>query len=228
MKMFNLTELLAKYNISEERAFRACAAAALSAIVLGYLFNLHVFGIGLSAVLYYVLEFVEGMLAADDEKKARQLKKDTRDHVRHVLLDFADRQPRGDPSETHATVKRVVEDLLQIYKDDGDSDVSSYMNKVIDELHLSERGDDMSFLTAAAKDLFRTSPVATWEHVATLLCFGVLVCQEMMRERDAEECVELVENEISTYLLDNHRDWLRRNCAWRGFNEHFRNVTLET
>ena len=168
--MFNLTELMMKWNLVGENMFQVCVAVVISAIVIGYLFDLNVFGIGAAIALYYILEAVERLIKIDEERRTKILEKDTRLYVRNVMKDLV-----GAPcemSETHSAMKRVVEDFIEIYGRNGNG-ISTYMTDVINELNLDERGDDMSFLSVAGQTLFSTSPT-TWEHVATLLCFGPL------------------------------------------------------
>ncbi|XP_054476983.1 induced myeloid leukemia cell differentiation protein Mcl-1b [Anoplopoma fimbria] len=110
------------------------------------------------------------------------------------------------------TMKRVVEDLLEKHR--------YAFNGMINNLSLDERSDDASFVRAIAKSLFADG-TTNWGRIASLVAFGAVVCQ-YLKEKGRGNCVELVGQEISTYLLSDQRDWLVKNNGWDGFVEFFR------
>lgn len=142
---------------------------------------------------------------------------DTRHLIGGFLTDFvcvsSSSQPRWKKqSEAHSTMKRVVEDVLQKHQ---------YLyNGMINKLELDERGDDMSFMSSVAKSLF-SDGTTNWGRIASLVAFGTVVCMYLKKE-DREQCVSLVGHEISTYLLNDQREWLIKNNSWDGFVNFFR------
>lgn len=141
------------------------------------------------------------------------LDSDTRQLISRVLKDFTGLS-KSEWSERKAltTMKRVVEDVLDKHR-------IAY-NGMINRLSLDDRGDDMSFVSAVAKKLF-SDGTTNWGRIASLVAFGAVVCQ-YMKEKGRGHCVELVGQEISTYLLCDQRDWLVNNNSWDGFVEFFR------
>lgn len=83
---------------------------------------------------------------------------------------------------------------------------------MINKLSLDDRRDDASFVSAVAKSLFADG-TTNWGRVASLVAFGAVVCQ-YLKEKGRENCVDLVGQEISTYLLSDQREWLVKNNAW--------------
>ncbi|KAM3850271.1 induced myeloid leukemia cell differentiation protein Mcl-1-like [Diretmus argenteus] len=147
------------------------------------------------------------------------LERDTRQLIDTFLTDFTGlSQPRWKQGDALATMKRVVEGVLEKHQ-------YAY-NGMVRKLMLDERGDDMRFVTSVATSLFgdRTT---NWGRIASLVAFGAVVCQ-YLKEKDRQHCVSLVGWEISTYLLTNQRDWLIKNNAWDGFVEFFRVADPET
>lgn len=121
-------------------------------------------------------------------------------------------QQRRKQSEAHSTMKRVVEDVIEKHR---------YLyNGMINKLELDERGDDMSFMSSVAKSLF-SDGTTNWGRIASLVAFGAVVCQ-YLKKKDREQCVQLVGHEISTYLLNDQREWLIKNNSWDGFVDFFR------
>lgn len=82
---------------------------------------------------------------------------------------------------------------------------------MIDKLSSDDRGGDVSFISAVANSLF--SETTNWGRVASLAAFGAAVCL-YLKEKGREHCVELVGEDISTYLLTNQKDWLVKNNSW--------------
>lgn len=83
---------------------------------------------------------------------------------------------------------------------------------MIDKLSMEDSWEDPSFVSAVAKSTFADG-TTNWGRVASLLAFGAVVCQ-YLKENGKKDYVELVAQEISTYLLSNQRDWLIKNNAW--------------
>ncbi|XP_047454857.1 induced myeloid leukemia cell differentiation protein Mcl-1b [Mugil cephalus] len=141
------------------------------------------------------------------------LESDTRQIISRLLKDSIGlSKPRWNESKVLSTMKRVVGDVLEKHR-------YAY-NGMINKLSLDDRGDDMTFVTSVAKSLFADG-TTNWGRIASLLAFGVVVCQ-YLKERGRLNCVELVSQEISTYLLFDQRDWLVKNNSWDGFAEFFR------
>lgn len=141
------------------------------------------------------------------------LENDTRQLISRFLREFSGlSKPKWNERRALSTIKRVVEDVLEKHR-------YAY-NGMINKLSLDDRDDDASFVSAVAKSLF-ADRTTNWGRVASLLAFGAVVCQ-YLKEKGRENCVELVGQEISTYLLTNQRDWLVKNNGWDGFVEFFR------
>ena len=83
---------------------------------------------------------------------------------------------------------------------------------MINKLELDERGDDMSFMSSVAKSLF-SDGTTNWGRIASLVAFGTVVCM-CLKKKNREQCVSLVGHEISTYLLNDQREWLIKNNSW--------------
>ncbi|KAL7393792.1 hypothetical protein ABVT39_016038 [Epinephelus coioides] len=141
------------------------------------------------------------------------LESDTRQLLSRFFRDFSGlSKPQWHESRQLATMKRVVEDVLEKHR--------YAFNGMINKLSLDDRRDDDSFVSAVAKSLFADG-TTNWGRVASLVAFGAVVCQ-YLKEKGRENCVELVGQEISTYLLSDQRDWLVKNNGWDGFVEFFR------
>ncbi|XP_034730523.1 induced myeloid leukemia cell differentiation protein Mcl-1b [Etheostoma cragini] len=141
------------------------------------------------------------------------LENDTRQLIGRFLRDFTGlSKPQWKESRALTTMKRVVEDVLDKHR-------YAY-NGMVNKLSLDERRDDASFVSAVATSLFADG-TTNWGRIACLVAFGAVVSQ-YLKERGRDNCVELVGQEISTYLLADQRDWLVKNNAWDGFVEFFR------
>ncbi|XP_044213962.1 induced myeloid leukemia cell differentiation protein Mcl-1b [Thunnus albacares] len=140
------------------------------------------------------------------------LEEDTRQLMKRFLGEFTGLlNPRWKERKDLATMKRVVDDVLEKHR-------YAY-NGMVNKLSLDDR-DDMRFVSAVANSLFGDG-TTNWGRVASLVAFGAVVCQ-YLKEKGRENCVELVGEEISTYLLTHQRDWLVKNNSWDGFVEFFR------
>lgn len=151
---------------------------------------------------------VSGCSAGDEV-----LESDTRQLLSRFFTDFSGlSKPQWNESRQLATMRRVVEDVLEKHR--------YAFNGMINKLSLDNRRDDDTFVSAVAKSLFADG-TTNWGRVASLVAFGAVVCQ-YLKEKGRENCVELVGQEISTYLLSDQRDWLVKNNGWDGFVEFFR------
>lgn len=83
---------------------------------------------------------------------------------------------------------------------------------MISKLQLSQRGDDMSFISEVAEQMF-SDGTTNWGRVASLLAFGAAVARHQ-KQNGKVECVEAVTQEISSYLLREKKEWLIKNNAW--------------
>ncbi|XP_076593181.1 induced myeloid leukemia cell differentiation protein Mcl-1b [Chaetodon auriga] len=141
------------------------------------------------------------------------LENDTRQLISRFLRDFTGlSKSRWNESKALSTMKRVVDGVLEKHR-------YAY-NGMINKLSLDDRGSDASFVSAVAKSLFADGST-NWGRIASLVAFGAVVSQ-YLKEKGRENCVELVGQEISTYLLSDQRDWLVKNNSWDGFVEFFR------
>ncbi|KAI3360732.1 hypothetical protein L3Q82_012973 [Scortum barcoo] len=141
------------------------------------------------------------------------LESDTRELLISFIRDYNGlNKPRWRESKPLSTMKRVVGDVLEKHR-------YAY-NGMINKLSLDDTGDDVTFVSSVAKNLFADG-MTNWGRVVSLLAFGAVVSQHL-KEKGRENCVELVGQEIATYLLSDQRDWLVKNNAWDGFVEFFR------
>ncbi|RVE63170.1 hypothetical protein OJAV_G00163620 [Oryzias javanicus] len=111
----------------------------------------------------------------------------------------------------YITAKRVVKDVLEKHR-------FAY-NGMVSKLCLDDNGDDMSFVSRVASSLFADG-TTNWGRIASLLAFGAAVCLHL-KEKGRGHCVDLVSQEICTYLLCEQRDWLINNNSWDGFADFF-------
>ncbi|XP_034030262.1 induced myeloid leukemia cell differentiation protein Mcl-1b [Thalassophryne amazonica] len=141
------------------------------------------------------------------------LESDTRQLIDSFLHEFTGlSQPRWKQTSELETMKRVAENLLEKH---------TYVYRgMISKLSLDDRGDDMSFITAVATSIFADGKT-NWGRIASLVTFGGVVSQ-YLKDKGRGHCVDLVGQEISTYLLSAQRNWLIQNNAWEGFVEFFR------
>ncbi|KAM9355434.1 induced myeloid leukemia cell differentiation protein Mcl-1-like [Pholidichthys leucotaenia] len=142
----------------------------------------------------------------------KALENETKRLLSRFLLDFTGiSKCQRNEEKAISTMKRVVNDVLQKHR-------YAY-NGMINKLSLANRGDDMSFVSEVARSLF-ADQTTNWGRITSLVAFGAAVCQ-YLKEKGRENCVELVSQEISTYLLSEQRDWLLKNNSWDGFVEFF-------
>ncbi|XP_061677357.1 induced myeloid leukemia cell differentiation protein Mcl-1b [Syngnathoides biaculeatus] len=143
----------------------------------------------------------------------------TRNLISLFLTDFTGLSTaRWNKSKEYSTLERVVLSLLEKHK--------YKYNGIINKLSLDDRGDNMGFVTEVAKSLF-SDGTTNWGRVSSLVAFGAVVSQ-YLKEKGQGHCVELVAQEISSYLLVHQRNWLVENNSWDGFVEFFREVDPES
>lgn len=141
------------------------------------------------------------------------LEADTRQLIGGFLRVFTGlSKPRWSQSEAQATMKRVVEDLLEKHR-------YAY-NGMVHRLSLDHRGDDVGFVGSVASSLFEDG-TTNWGRVSSLVAFGAAVCQNL-KNNGRGHLVDAVAQQICTYLLTEQRDWLLHNNAWAGFVDFFR------
>lgn len=141
------------------------------------------------------------------------LENDTRQLVHRFLTDFTGlSNSQWNESKALSTLKRVVDDVLEKHR-------YAY-NGMLNRLALDHRGDDASFVGAVAKSLFGDG-TTNWGRIVSLVAFGAVVSQSL-KEKGRDNCVDLVGQEISSYLLSDQRDWIVKNNSWDGFVEFFR------
>ncbi|MEQ2272582.1 hypothetical protein XENORESO_001159 [Xenotaenia resolanae] len=146
------------------------------------------------------------------------LDNNTRELIGSFLRDFTGlSKQRWRQNKPLSTMIRVVENVLSKHK-------YNY-NGMIKKLDLDNKSDDMGFVSAVARSLF-SDGTTNWGRIVSLVAFGAVVCQNL-KERNREHCVDLVSQEISTYLLTNQRDWLAKNNSWDGFVEFFKEADPE-
>uniref|UniRef100_H2MLZ3 MCL1 apoptosis regulator, BCL2 family member b n=1 Tax=Oryzias latipes TaxID=8090 RepID=H2MLZ3_ORYLA len=147
------------------------------------------------------------------------LNEDTTEFLTNFFRNFVGiSQYRHRDNKYMSTAKRVVNDVLEKHK-------ITY-NGMIVRLSLDDQGDDMSFVSSVAKSLFADG-TTNWGRIVSLLAFGAAVCQSL-KEKGRGHCVDLVSQEICTYLLSEQRNWLVNNNSWDGFVEFFRVSDPET
>lgn len=141
------------------------------------------------------------------------LENDTRQLLHRFLTDYTGlTSPQWNESKALKTMKRVVDGVLDKHR-------YAY-NGMLNRLSLDDRGDDASFVSAVAKSLFADG-TTNWGRVVSLVAFGAVVSQ-YLKEKGRVNCVDLVGQEISSYLLSDQRDWMVKNNSWDGFVEFFR------
>ncbi|XP_053288228.1 induced myeloid leukemia cell differentiation protein Mcl-1b [Pleuronectes platessa] len=145
---------------------------------------------------------------------AEGLEADTRQLIRRALGDLvAHKESSWSDSKALGTMKRVVDDLLEKHR-------YAY-NGMLNKLSLDDRAGDVGFVGDVATSLFNDG-TTNWGRIASLVAFGAVVCQHLEKTRGPADSVELVAQEISTYLLTHQRDWLVKNNSWDGFVQFFR------
>ncbi|XP_013873162.1 induced myeloid leukemia cell differentiation protein Mcl-1b [Austrofundulus limnaeus] len=147
------------------------------------------------------------------------LENDTRQLLGRFLSDFTGlSKPRWTENKELSTMKRVVEDLLSRH--------SIAYNGMVKKLSLDKTKDDVTFVKKVAQSLFGDG-TTNWGRIASLVAFGAVVSQ-YLKDTGRENCVELVGQEISEYLLTEQKDWLVQNNSWDGFVDFFQVTNPES
>ncbi|XP_062394827.1 induced myeloid leukemia cell differentiation protein Mcl-1b [Sardina pilchardus] len=141
-----------------------------------------------------------------------QLVNDTRNLVEVFFRSYSGlKHTRCSQPKALATMDRLVKSLVVkhelVYKG------------MINRLNFDERGDDMSFISSVAKDMFSDGKT-NWGRIASLFSFGAVLCSHL-KSRGQEGSIEEVGNLISSYLLSDQLDWMINNKEWEGFVEFF-------
>ncbi|XP_077577297.1 induced myeloid leukemia cell differentiation protein Mcl-1b [Stigmatopora nigra] len=138
---------------------------------------------------------------------------ETRRLISRFLREFSGLSTaRWNENRNDKTMKRAVTSLLEKFK--------YKYNGIVDKLSLDERGDNMAFVGSVAKSLF-SDGVTNWGRVVSLMAFGAVV-SKYLKDKDRGHCVDMVAEEISSYLLTYQRNWLLKNNSWDGFVQFFR------
>ncbi|KAJ8273635.1 hypothetical protein GJAV_G00103840 [Gymnothorax javanicus] len=119
--------------------------------------------------------------------------------------------PGRSRSKALATLTRVVNDVIEKHQ-------IAY-NGMVSRLAVDQKGDDMSFVAKVAENLF-SDGTTNWGRIASLVAFGATVSKHL-KDNGQEGCVEMVADQISSYLLAHKKDWLFNNKGWEGFVEFF-------
>lgn len=80
------------------------------------------------------------------------------------------------------------------------------------KLNLDRRGHDMSVISSVAKELF-SDGITNWGRIASLLAFGAVVAR-YEKESGRGDCVSLVAEELSFFLMHDQKEWLLKNNSW--------------
>lgn len=83
---------------------------------------------------------------------------------------------------------------------------------MLQRLQLDSEPDDMSFISCIAKTMFKDH-TTNWGRIVSLVAFGAVVCTHL-KELQRERCVEMVAEQISSYLISEQHDWLLNNKSW--------------
>ncbi|XP_042166573.1 induced myeloid leukemia cell differentiation protein Mcl-1-like [Oncorhynchus tshawytscha] len=155
---------------------------------------------------------ISHMETCDALHQAGALDTNTRQLIKSVLGQYTGLlKPGWNESKALSTMSRVVGQLLGKHR-------YAY-NGMINTLYVDDRGDDVKFLSALAHIIFQDGTV-NWGRVASLTSFGTAVCQ-YLKDKGRDNCVELVGEEISAYLLTHHKDWLVEHNSWNGLVDFF-------
>ncbi len=106
----------------------------------------------------------------------------------------------------------IVSQLCYLLKSDTNFLIFLEILGMINKLSLDDRGDNASFVGAVAKSLF-SDGTTNWGRIVSLVAFGAVVSQ-YLKDSGRANCVDLVAQEISAYLLADQREWLVKNNSW--------------
>ncbi|XP_073678623.1 induced myeloid leukemia cell differentiation protein Mcl-1a [Garra rufa] len=168
------------------------------------------------------LSSTDGSLPATPDPQefgSAELDKDTR----QLLLDFYRTHTGMSPPDRkhhHAipTMRRVVDDILAKH--------GIAYNGMLQRLQLESQPEDMSVIGSIAKTMFKDD-TTNWGRIVSLVAFGAVACSRLM-ELQRERCVEMVAEQISSYLISEQHDWFLNNKGWHGFVEFFHVEDMES
>ncbi|XP_061826244.1 induced myeloid leukemia cell differentiation protein Mcl-1 homolog [Nerophis lumbriciformis] len=148
----------------------------------------------------------------------RSLDSDTRQLISRFLSDFTGLSKASwTPSKVQTLTKRVVTNLVDKHR--------FVYNGIIQQLSLDQRGNDMAFVSEVSQSMFADG-ITNWGRIASLMAFGAVVSL-YLKEKGRVCCVEMVAQEISSYLLSHQRMWLVEHNSWDGFVEFFQEADPE-
>ncbi|XP_032363717.1 induced myeloid leukemia cell differentiation protein Mcl-1 homolog [Etheostoma spectabile] len=127
-------------------------------------------------------------------------------------------KPRWNESIALSTMKRVVAGILEHYRYEYNGGYWS--------LEHWTRNGDIGFVSEIAVNMFNDG-TTHWGRIASLIAFGAALSLRF-NEIGREDCVGLVGEEISLYLLTAQTDWLVGNNSWNGFVEFYRVADQQT
>ncbi|RXN22472.1 induced myeloid leukemia cell differentiation Mcl-1-like protein [Labeo rohita] len=116
------------------------------------------------------------------------------------------------------TMKRLVDDILVKHR-------IAYKG-MLQRLELDSQPDDMSIVGSIAKTMFKDD-TTNWGRIVSLVAFGAAACSQL-RELKRDRCVEMVAEQISSYLISEQHNWLLNNKGWQGFVEFFHVEDMES
>lgn len=83
---------------------------------------------------------------------------------------------------------------------------------MLQRLELDSQPDDMSIVGSIAKTMFKDD-TTNWGRIVSLVAFGAAACSQL-RELKRDRCVEMVAEQISSYLISEQHNWLLNNKGW--------------
>ncbi|XP_023700339.2 induced myeloid leukemia cell differentiation protein Mcl-1-like [Paramormyrops kingsleyae] len=141
----------------------------------------------------------------------RGLSQETHELIGTFLRTYSGLPASASRHKAYPVLRRVAETVIGKH-------LIAY-NGMIKRLELDKRGDDTSFITKVAEEIF-SDKVTNWGRIASLIAFGGVVCK-YLKDHGQTNCVDDVASRISCYLLEHQRDWLNRNNGWEGFTDFF-------
>lgn len=86
---------------------------------------------------------------------------------------------------------------------------------MLNDLSLTERGDDDEFIGAVANSLFADG-TTNWGRIVSLAAFGAALCR-YLKEKGLDDRADRVGEELSAYLMTDQKRWLVENNSWVGW-----------
>ncbi|XP_053369267.1 induced myeloid leukemia cell differentiation protein Mcl-1-like [Clarias gariepinus] len=151
------------------------------------------------------------------EAGGEELERETRELLRqlyraHTGLGPSPRQGRAHPALP--SLQRVLRDLLSKHR-------IAYSGMV---QRLFDQAQGLDSVQPVLRGVF-SDGVMSWGRIASVLALGAVVCerltQECVKDR-AEDIVDIVASQISSYLSTELQHWFINNKGWDGFVEFFR------